>query len=49
MSATKQADRQNSRLRAEGLAAPDGGHRFSLRFTADATTVTNVTVGVCRY
>jgi hypothetical protein len=29
--ATRQADRQFSRLHAEGAAAPDGGHRFSLR------------------
>ena len=40
MGATRQADRQNSRLHAEGAAAPDGGHRFSLRWTAGATTVT---------
>jgi hypothetical protein len=31
ISATEQAERQVSRLRAGGTAAPDGGHRFSLR------------------
>ena len=31
MGATRQADRQVFRRCAEGAAAPDGGHRFSLR------------------
>ena len=31
MGATRQADRQVYRRYAEGAAAPDGGHRFSLR------------------
>jgi len=45
MGATRQADRQTSRLHAEGAVAPDGGHRFSQSLWVGATTVTNVTVG----
>jgi hypothetical protein len=31
ISATRHADRHVSRLCTRGVAAPDGGHRFSLR------------------